>query len=54
MPGKMKTDMFKKMNIEKSMNDVLDTKEVANLIRFIFDLPKDVNIPEVGIKNIFN
>lgn len=54
MPGKMKTDMFKKMNIEKSMNDALDTKEVAKLIRFILDLPKDVNIPEVGIKNIFN
>ncbi len=54
MPGKMKTDMFKKMNIEKSMDDGLDTKEVAKLIKFILDLPKDVNIPEVGIKNIFN
>lgn len=54
MPGKMKTDMFKKMNIEKSMADGLDTKEVAKLIRFILSLPKDVNIPEVGIKNILN
>lgn len=54
MPGKMKTEMFKKMNIEKSMDDGLDTKEVATLIRFIMSLPADVNIPEVGIKNINN
>ena len=54
MPGKMNTDMFKKMNIEKSMTDALDTKYVANLIRFILSLPKDVNITEVGIKNILN
>lgn len=54
MPGKMKTDMFKKMNIQKSMDDGLDTKEVAKLIRFIMSLPADVNIPEVGIKNINN
>jgi len=54
MPGKMKTEMFKKMNIEKAMDDGLDTKEVAKLIRFIIELPADVNIPEVGIKNINN
>ncbi len=54
MPGKMKTDMFKKMNIEKSMQDGLDTREVAKLIKFILSLPDDVNIPEVGIKNIYN
>ena len=54
LPGKMKTDMFKKMNIEKSMQDGLDTQEVANLIRFIMNLPADVNIPEVGIKHINN
>lgn len=54
MPGKMNTDMFKKMNIEKSMQDALDVREVAKLIRFIMELPEDVNIPEVGIKNIFN
>ena len=54
MPGKMKTEMFKKMNIEKSMDDGLDTKEVATLIRFIVSLPDNVNITEVGIKNIMN
>ena len=54
MPGKIKTKMFEKMNIEKSMEDGLDTKEVANLIKFIINLPADVSIPEVGIKNINN
>lgn len=54
MPGKMKTKMFEKMNIEKSMEDGLDTKEVANLVKFIINLPADVSIPEVGIKNINN
>ena len=54
MPGMMKTEMFKKMNIEKNMANGLDTKEVARLVRFIIDTPKDVMIPEVGIKNINN
>lgn len=54
MPGMMKTDMFKKLNIEKNMANGVDTKEVARLIRFIIDMPADVMIPEVGIKNINN
>ncbi len=54
MPGMMKTDMFKKMNIEKNMANGVDTKEVARLIEFIIDTPSDVMIPEVGIKNINN
>lgn len=54
MPGMMKTNMFKKMNIQKNMDNGLDTKEVARLIKFIIDTPSDVMIPEVGIKNINN
>lgn len=54
MPGMMKTDMFKKLNIEKNMANGIDTKEVARLIKFIIDTPNDVMIPEVGIKNINN
>ena len=54
MPGMMKTDMFKKLNIEKNMANGVDTKEVARLISFIIDTPADVMIPEVGIKNINN
>lgn len=54
MPGMMKTNMFNKLNITKNMENGLDTKEVARLIQFIIDTPKDVMIPEVGIKNINN
>ena len=54
MPGMMKTDMFNKMNITKNMDNGVDTKEVARLIKFIIDTPSDVMIPEVGIKNIKN
>lgn len=54
MPGMMKTDMFNKMNIQKNMDNGIDTKEVARLIEFIIDTPSDVMIPEVGIKNINN
>ncbi len=54
MPGMMKTNMFNKMNIQKNMDNGVDTKEVARLIQFIIDTPSDVVIPEVGIKNINN
>ena len=54
MPGMMKTNMFKKVNIEKNMGNGIDTKEVARLIEFIINTPNDVLIPEVGIKNINN
>jgi len=53
-PGKMKTDMFKKMNIDKNMDNGLDTKEVSRLVSFIIETPKDVMIPTVGIKHINN
>lgn len=54
LPEMLKTDMFNKMNIKKNMENGLDTKEVARLVKFIIDTPKDVMIPEVGIKNINN
>lgn len=54
MPGMMKTNMFKKVNVEKNFDNGLDTKEVARLVRFIIETPKEVLIPEVGIKNINN
>lgn len=54
MPGMLKTDMFNKMNIKKNMENGLDTKEVARLVEFIIETPKDVMIPEVSIKNINN
>ena len=54
MPGMMKTDMFNKMNIQKNMDNGVETREVARLIQFIIDTPSNVMIPEVGIKNINN
>ena len=54
MPGMMKTEMFSKLNLERNMDNGIDTKEVARLISFIIDTPFDVVIPEVGIKNINN
>ncbi len=54
MPGMMKTDMFNKLNIQKNMDNGIDTREVYRLIQFIIDTPNDVMIPEVGIKNINN
>ena len=54
MPGMMITDMFSKVNVEKDMTNGLDTKEVARVVRFLIDTPKDVMIPEIGIKHINN
>ena len=54
MPGMMKTDMFNKMNIQKNMENGIDTKEVAKLIEFNIALPNEVMIPEIGIQNIPN
>lgn len=53
-PGMLKTNMFQKLGIEKNMNNGLDLKEVARLVKFVIDTPKHVMIPEVGIKNINN
>lgn len=53
-PGLMITNMFNKMNIDKNMNNGLDTKEVTRVIKFLSDTPKDVIIPEIGIKHIYN
>lgn len=54
MPGMMKTDMFNKMNIQKNMENGIDTKEVAKLIEFNIALPNEVMIAEIGIQNIPN
>jgi len=50
-PGKMKTEMFSKMGIDKDMSNGVDTKYVAQAIEFVIGLPSDVCIPEIGIKH---
>lgn len=49
-PGKLSTHMFKKMGIEKNMDDALNTQEVAKAIEFILTLDANTVIPELGIK----
>jgi len=51
-PGKMKTDMFKKMGIEKKLDDGLETREVARAVEFLLSFNKPTMFPEIGIKNI--
>ena len=50
--GKMDTEMFEKMGIKKDMSDALDTKEVARVVKFLLETGRDVNFPEIGIKNM--
>lgn len=54
LPGKMKTNTFKNMGIEKSMDDAVDTIYVCKAVDFIINLPNEVHIPELGIKHILN
>lgn len=53
-PGKMKTKMFEKLGIKKSMEDALETKEVARVVAFLISSNRDVVFPEIGIKHINN
>lgn len=53
-PGKMNTKMFEKMGIEKKMDDSLEPKEVARVVKFLLETEGDVNFPEIGIKNLNN
>lgn len=51
-PGKMKTDMFKKMGINKKFDNGLDTHEVARTVEFLLSFDKPTMFPEIGIKHI--
>jgi len=51
-PGKLKTDMFSKMGIEKDMSNGLDTDEVAKTVEFLLSFDKMTAFPEVGIKHL--
>lgn len=53
-PGKMKTNLFKRIGIKKDMADALEPEEVARLVKFILSLPSHVVLPEVGVKHIKN
>lgn len=51
-PGKLKTNMFSKMGINKSMDGALATDEVAKMVEFILILDNTTLLPEVGIKDL--
>ncbi|MDO8627876.1 MAG: SDR family oxidoreductase, partial [Candidatus Diapherotrites archaeon] len=53
-PGKMSTEMFAKLGINKKMDDAVSTNSVAKTIKFILSLPEDTTIPEIGIKHVKN
>lgn len=53
-PGMMKTEMFSKVGIQKNMESALELKELVRVIEFILETDKNINIPEIGIKNIKN
>lgn len=53
-PGKMVTNLFDRVGIKKDLSDALDPVYVAEIIEAILQLPKEVVIPELGIKYIKN
>ena len=51
-PGKMKTSLFEKAGIKKDLSDAFEPKYLAKLIKETLFLPKEIVIPELGIKNL--
>ncbi len=56
-PGLIQTDFYKRANNELS-SSIMDTgltpKDVANTVKFVFDLPREITIPSIEVKNIKN
>lgn len=56
-PGLIQTDFYKRANNELPDN-VMDTgltpEDVANTVKFIFDLPHEITIPSIEVRNIKN
>jgi len=56
-PGLIQTDFYKRANNELP-NNVMDTgltpEDVANTVKFVFDLPHEITIPSIEVRNIKN
>ena len=56
-PGLIQTDFYKRANNELPSN-VMDTglspEDVANTVKFVFDLPHEITIPSIEVRNIKN
>ncbi len=56
-PGLIQTDFYKRANNElpeKIMNNGLAPEDVANTVRFVFDLPHEITIPSIEVRSIKN
>lgn len=56
-PGLIQTDFYKRANNElpeNVMNTGLKPKDVANTVKFVFDLPDEITIPSIEVRNIKN
>lgn len=56
-PGLIKTDFYVNANDELSkeiMDTGLEAKDVVNVIKYLLDLPKDITVPSIEIKNMKN
>ena len=49
-PGKLKSDMFKKMGIDKDLSDALELDEVAKTVEFIVGADNSTLFCEVGLR----
>lgn len=56
-PGLIKTDFYKRANNELP-ESVMDTgvtaEDVANTVKFVFDLPHEITIPSIEVRHIKN
>lgn len=56
-PGLIKTDFYKRANNElpKEVMDMgLTAEEVAQTVKYVFDLPHEINIPSIEVRHIKN
>lgn len=56
-PGLIQTDFYKRAKNElpeNVMNTGLTPKDVANTVKFVFDLPHKITIPSIEVRNIKN
>ncbi len=56
-PGLIQTDFYKRAKNElpeNVMNTGLTPKDVANTVKFLFDLPHEITIPSIEVRNIKN
>lgn len=52
--GRTDTNIFQKAGLERDMSKALKTSDVVKTIEFLLNLPDDVVVPEISIKNINN